>query len=308
MTDHLLVPILSSTIVAATPLVFAATGELVTERSGVVNLGVEGMMLIGTVTAFAVALAGYPPIIAGIAAAAAGALASLVFAFLALSLATNQYAAGLSLTILGSGLSAFIGHDFSGASLKTIAKVHLPVLSDLPVAGPVLFAHDPMVYLALALVAAVWWFLYRTKAGLVVRIVGEAPQSAHAIGYPVIAIRYLTTMFGGAMAGLGGAYLALAYTPLWVENMTAGRGWIALALVVFAAWRPGRVLLGAWLFGGVSVLQLFAQGIGIKVPSELLSSLPYIATIVVLVAISRNPKTLRLNAPVSLGQSFRPQG
>jgi ABC-type uncharacterized transport system permease subunit len=308
MTDHLLVPILSSTIVAATPLVFAATGELVTERSGVVNLGVEGMMLIGTVTAFAVAFAGYPPFVAGIAAAGAGALASLVFAVLALSLATNQYAAGLALTILGSGLSAFIGHDFSGASLKTIAKVHLPVLSDLPVVGPVLFAHDPMVYLALALVAAVWWFLYRTKAGLVVRIVGEAPQSAHAIGYPVIAIRYLTTMFGGAMAGLGGAYLALAYTPLWVENMTAGRGWIALALVVFAAWRPGRVLLGAWLFGGVSVLQLFAQGIGIKVPSELLSSLPYIATIVVLVAISRNPKTLRLNAPVSLGQSFRPQG
>jgi ABC-type uncharacterized transport system permease subunit len=308
MTDHLLVPILSSTIVAATPLIYAATGELVTERSGVVNLGLEGMMLIGTVTAFAVALAGYPPFVAGIAAAGAGALASLVFAFLALSLATNQYAAGLALTILGSGLSAFIGHDFSGASLKTIAKVHLPVLSGLPVAGPVLFAHDPMVYLALALVVAVWWFLYRTKAGLVVRIVGEAPQSAHAIGYPVIAIRYLTTMFGGAMAGLGGAYLALAYTPLWVENMTAGRGWIALALVVFAAWRPGRVLLGAWLFGGVSVLQLFAQGIGIKVPSELLSSLPYIATIVVLVAISRNPKTLRLNAPVSLGQSFRPQG
>jgi ABC-type uncharacterized transport system permease subunit len=308
MTDHLLVPILSSTIIAATPLIYAATGELVTERSGVVNLGVEGMMLIGTVTAFAVALAGYPPFVAGVAAAGAGALASLVFAVLALNLATNQYAAGLALTILGSGLSAFIGHDFSGASLKTIGKIHLPVLSDLPVVGPALFAHDPMVYLALALVAAVWWFLYRTRAGLVVRIVGEAPQSAHAIGYPVIAIRYLTTMFGGAMAGLGGAYLALAYTPLWVENMTAGRGWIALALVVFAAWRPGRVLLGAWLFGGVSVLQLFAQGIGIKVPSELLSSLPYIATIVVLVAISRNPKTLRLNAPVSLGQSFRPQG
>jgi simple sugar transport system permease protein len=308
MTDHLLVPILSSTVVAATPLIYAGTGELVTERSGVVNLGVEGMMLIGTVTAFAFAFAGYPPFVAGIAAAAAGALASLVFAFLALSLATNQYAAGLALTILGSGLSAFIGHDFSGASLKTIAKIHLPVLSDLPVVGPVLFAHDLMVYLALALVAAVWWFLYRTKAGLVVRIVGEAPHSAHAIGYPVIAIRYLTTMFGGAMAGLGGAYLALAYTPLWVENMTAGRGWIALALVVFAAWRPGRVLLGAWLFGGVSVLQLFAQGIGIKVPSELLSSLPYIATIIVLVAISRNPKTLRLNAPVSLGQSFRPRG
>jgi simple sugar transport system permease protein len=308
MIEHLLVPILSGTIVAATPLIYAAIGELVAERSGVVNLGVEGIMLIGTVTAFAVAFAGYPAFVAGLAAAGAGALASLVFAVLALSLATNQYAAGLALTILGSGLSAFIGHNFGSASLKTIAKIHVPILSDLPVIGPVLFAHDAMTYLALAITAAVWWFLYRTKAGLVVRIVGEAPQSAHAIGYPVIFIRYLTTMFGGSMAGLGGAYLALAYTPLWVENMTAGRGWIALALVVFAAWRPGRVLLGAWLFGGVTVLQLFAQGIGIKVPSELLSSLPYIATIIVLVAISRNPQTLRLNAPVSLGQSFRPQG
>ena len=308
MTGQLLVPILSGTIVAATPLVYAATGELVAERSGVINLGVEGMMLIGTVTAFATAYAGYPPFFAALAAAGAGALISLIFAFLALSLATNQYAAGLALTILGSGLSAFIGHGFSGASLKTIAKIHIPVLSGLPVVGPVLFNYDLMTYFALAMTGAIWWFFYRTKAGLVVRIVGEAPQSAHAIGYPVILIRYLTTMFGGAMAGLGGAYLALAYTPLWVENMTAGRGWIALALVVFAAWRPGRVLLGAWLFGGVTVLQLFAQGIGIKVPSELLSSLPYIATIVVLVAISRNPRTLRLNAPVSLGQSFRPQG
>ena len=308
MSDHLLVPILSGTVVAATPLIYAATGELVTERSGVVNLGVEGMMLIGTVTAFAVAFAGYPPVAAALAAAGAGALASLVFAVLALSLATNQYAAGLALTILGSGLSAFIGHDFGGASLKAIGKIHLPVLSDLPVVGPVLFAHDLMTYLALALVAAVWWFLYRTKAGLVIRIVGEAPGSAHAIGYPVIAIRYAATGFGGAMAGLAGAYLALAYTPLWVENMTAGRGWIALALVVFAAWRPWRVLLGAWLFGGVTVLQLFAQGIGIKVPSELLSALPYVATILVLVAISRNPRTLRLNVPASLGQAFQPQG
>jgi simple sugar transport system permease protein len=306
--DSLLVPILSGTVVAATPLIYAATGELVAERSGVLNLGVEGMMLIGTVTAFAVAFAGYPPFFAALAAACAGAAASLVFAVLALSLATNQYAAGLALTILGSGLSAFIGHDFGSASLKSIAKIHLPVLSDLPVVGPVLFAHDPMTYLALLITGGVWWFLYRTKAGLVVRIVGESPSSAHAIGYPVIAIRYATTMFGGAMAGLGGAYLALAYTPLWVENMTAGRGWIALALVVFATWRPWRVLLGAWLFGGVTVLQLFAQGLGIKAPSELLSSLPYVATIVVLVAISRNQQTLRLNAPLSLGQAFLPRG
>ncbi len=300
----LLVPILSGTMVAATPLIYAAMGELVTERSGVLNLGLEGMMLIGTVTAFAVAFAGYPPVFAALAAAGAGALAALAFAFLALSLAANQYAAGLALTILGSGLSAFIGHDFGASALKSIPKLHLPILSELPFVGPVLFRHDLMTYLALA----IWWFLYRTKAGLVLRIVGESPESAHSIGYKVILIRYLATMFGGAMAGLGGAYLALAYTPLWVENMTAGRGWIALALVVFAAWRPWRVMLGAWLFGGVTVLQLFAQGLGIKAPSELLSSLPYIATIVVLVAISRNPRTMRLNAPASLARSFRPEG
>jgi simple sugar transport system permease protein len=306
--EHLLVPILSGTIVAATPLIYAAIGELVAERSGVLNLGVEGMMLIGTVTAFSVAFAGYSPVLAAIAAAGAGALAALVFAVLALSLATNQYAAGLALTILGSGLSAFIGHDFGSAALKSIPKLRIPLLSDLPVAGPVLFSHDVLTYLAIVFTAAVWWFLYRTKAGLVLRIVGESPQSAHAIGYPVILIRYAATLFGGAMAGLAGAYLALAYTPLWVENMTAGRGWIALALVVFATWRPWRVLLGAWLFGGVTVLQLFAQGLGIDAPSELLSSLPYLATIVVLVAISRNPQTMRLNAPVSLAQTFRPEG
>jgi len=302
----LLVPILSGTMVAATPLIYAAIGELVAERSGVLNLGVEGMMLIGTVTAFAVAFAGYPPVFAALAAAGAGALASLAFAFLALSLATNQYAAGLALTILGSGLSAFIGHDFGSSALKSIPKLHLPFLSDLPFIGPVLFHHDLMTYLALVVTGGIWWFLYRTKAGLVLRIVGESPESAHAIGYPVIRIRYLATMFGGAMAGLGGAYLALAYTPLWVENMTAGRGWIALALVVFATWRPGRVLLGAWLFGGVTVLQLYAQSLGVRLPTEALSALPYLATIVVLVVISRNPQTLRLNAPHSLAQPFRP--
>jgi simple sugar transport system permease protein len=305
--EHLLVPLLSGTLVAATPLIYAALGELVAERSGVLNLGVEGMMLIGAVTAFGAALAGYPAVMAAAAGAGAGAAAALVFAVLALSLATNQYAAGLALTILGSGLSGFIGHQFGGSSGASIAKIHLPLLSALPVIGPVLFNQDPMVYLALFITAAVWWFLYRTKPGLVVRIVGEAPQAALEIGYPVIRIRYCTTMFGGAMAGLGGAYLSLAYTPLWVEDMTAGRGWIALALVVFAAWRPERLLLGAWLFGGVSVLQLFAQGFGVQLPSELLSALPYVATIVVLVVISRNPQTLRLNTPLSLAQPFRPE-
>jgi ABC-type uncharacterized transport system permease subunit len=304
---HLLLAILSGTLVAATPLIYAAIGELVAERSGVLNLGVEGMMLLGAVAAFGAAYAGYPAAVAVLAAALAGTAASLAFAILALSLATNQYAAGLALTILGSGLSGFLGHNFGSNSVVSIAKLHVPVLADLPVIGPVLFMQDPMVYLALFFTGAVWWFLYRTKAGLIVRITGESPQSALAIGYPVIRIRYLTTMFGGAMAGLGGAYLSLAYTPLWVEDMTAGRGWIALALVVFAAWRPWRLVLGAWLFGGVSVLQLFAQGIGVRVPSELLSSLPYIATIAVLVTISRSPQILRLNAPLSLALPFRPE-
>jgi simple sugar transport system permease protein len=304
----LLVPILSGTVVAATPLIYAATGELVAERSGVVNLGVEGMMLLGAVTAFAAAFAGWPPALAALAAAGAGMAAALLFAILALSLSANQYAAGLALTILGSGLSAFIGHGFGSASLPSLAKLPLPGLSHIPVLGPVLFAQDPMTYLALALPALVWWFLHRTKPGLVLRITGESPDSAHAIGYDVIRIRYAATLFGGAMAGLAGAYLALAYTPLWVENMTAGRGWIALALVVFATWRPWRVVLGAWLFGGATVLQLFAQGLGISVPSELLAALPYLATIVVLVAISRDPNVLRLNAPASLGRGFRAEG
>jgi len=299
-----IVPILVGTVVAATPLIYAALGELVVERSGVLNLGVEGMMLLGAVAAFGLRVAGYPATVAAAAAALVGAAAALVFGFLALTLRTNQYAAGLALSILGSGLSGFIGHNYGGRSVESLGHVHLGVLSDWPVVGPVLFAQDPMVYLALALAAAVSWFLYRTKAGLVVRVIGEAPHSALAIGYDVVRIRYLTISFGGAMAGLSGAYLSLSYTPLWVEDMSAGRGWIALALVVFSSWRPARLLLGAWLFGGVSVIQLFVQGFGAVLPSELFSALPYLATIIVLVAISRNARTLRSNAPVSLAQAF----
>jgi simple sugar transport system permease protein len=264
------------------------------------------MMLLGAVTAFAVAFSGYPAPLAALAAAAAGAGAAALFAVLALFFGTNQYAAGLALTILGSGLSGFLGHRFGGASIVSLAPWALPGLARLPLVGPVLFVQDPMVYGALAATAATAWFLYRTKAGLVVRIIGESPQAAFAIGHPVMRIRYAATLFGGAMAGLAGGYLTLADTPLWVEDMTAGRGWIALALVVFATWRPWRVVLGAWLFGGVSVLQLFAPGAGIKLPSEVLSALPYLATIAVLVAISRKPATLRLHAPWSLAQPFRP--
>ena len=300
------VAIVTGTVIAATPLLFAAMGELVVERSGVLNLGIEGMMLIGAVTAFSLSLAGYPAPVAAAAAVAAGAASSLLFGVLALTLLANQYAAGIALAILGGGLSGFLGRNFGAAPIEPVGPIHVPVLSEIPFIGPVLFGYDPMVYMALALSGAVWWVLYRTRAGLVIRIVGENPQAAHDVGYRVIPIRYATVVFGGGMAGFGGAYLALAYTPLWVENMTSGRGWIALALVVFASWRPLRVLLGALLFGGVNILQFHAQSRGIGVPSEFLSALPYLATILVLVLISRNRQMQKVNFPASLARPFRP--
>lgn len=304
--DQLLIPLLNGTLVAATPLIFAAIGELVTERSGVMNLGIEGMMLIGACAAFGVALHGQPAVVAVLVAMLAAAAMASVFAILALGLAVNQYAAGLALTILGSGLSAVIGRRFGSSPITSIPKLHVHGLSEWPFVGKVLFSQDPLVYAALALALVTWWFLNRTRAGLVLRAVGEAPHSARAIGYPVLRIRYAAIVFGGTMAGLAGAYLSLVYTPLWVNDMTAGRGWIAQALVVFATWKPGRVVLGAWLFGGVTVAQLFAQTFGLHVPTQFMSGLPYVATIVVLVAISRNPRTLRLNTPLSLAQPFRP--
>ena len=298
--------ILVSMVAAATPLLFAALGELVTEKSGVLNLGVEGMMLVGAVSAFAVA-AGTGSLYAGAAAGAlAGASLALLFGLLTLSLVANQVATGLALTIFGIGLSALIGQDYVGTPLNALPKLAVPGLSDAPFVGPVLFGHDALVYLSFALVAAVAWFLYRTRGGLVLRAVGESHDAAHAIGYPVIRIRYLAVAFGGAMAGIGGAYLSLVYTPMWIENMTAGRGWIALALVVFATWRPGRVVLGAYLFGGVTILQLHAQGVGLGVASQLLSMLPYLATVLVLVLISRNRILIRLNAPADIGRTFKP--
>lgn len=302
----LLIAILSGTVIAATPLVFAALGELVVEKSGVLNLGIEGMMLIGAATAAGLSLAGYPLIIAIIAAAIAGAASSLIFGFLALSCRANQYATGLALAIFGGGVSAFIGRGYGSNPIPSLSKIHIPLLSDIPYVGPLFFNYDALVYFSFVMFLVIAWFLYRTKAGLVVRTVGESPQSSHALGYNVIRIRYLTVMFGGAMAGVGGAYLAIAYTPLWVENMTSGKGWIALALVVFATWRPWRVILGAWLFGGMTILQLQGQAIGLALPSELLSALPYIATIAVLVIISRNRQMLIRHFPTSLGLPFKP--
>ena len=299
-------PIVASTVAAATPLVIAALGVLVCERAGVLNLGVEGMMLIGAVTAFAVGVSSGSLLLGYVAAAVAGMAVSLLFGVLTLTMQTNQVATGLALALFGVGLSAFIGQSFVGLPIDRLPALHIPLLSDVPVLGRLLFSYDLVVYLSLALYFAVSWFLYRSGPGLRLRAVGESPAVAHSIGERVILIRYLAVLFGGATSGIAGAYLSTALTPMWVEGLSAGRGWIVLALVVFATWRPLRVLLGAYLFGGVTVLQLHAQGLGVSVPSEFLSMLPYLATIVVLVLICRDPRTILLNQPASLGRSFHP--
>src|SRR5690606_30952154 len=298
---------LITVIGAATPLLLAALGELVVEKSGVLNLGIEGMMLAGAVTAFATAILTGSSSLGIVTGALAGAALALIFAVLTMSLLANQVATGLALTIFGIGLSALIGAGFVGTPAERLPRLAIPGVSDLPVLGPLLFRHDFLVYLSIAMTGAVAWFLLRTRAGMILRAVGESHEAAHAIGYPVIRIRYLAILFGGIMSGLGGAYLSLSYTPMWVEEMTAGRGWIALALVVFAAWRPWRLLLGAYLFGGVTILQLYAQGSALfHVPAQLLSMLPYLATIAVLTFFSAGPWKGRLNAPACLGRPFHP--
>lgn len=307
MIEHL-VPILSGTVGAATPLLLAGMGELITEKSGVINLGVEGMMLIGAIAGFATAVHTDGSVTLGLLGGiAAGALSASLFALIALSLSASQAATGLALTIFGVGLSAFIGKHYVSYSLPGLDNMPIPLLSKIPIIGPVLFDHDPVIYVTYILFAIVAWVISRSKIGLILRAVGESPESAHAIGYSVIGIRWAATLTGGAFAGMAGAYLSTVYTPLWVENMTAGRGWIAVALVVFSAWKPLRLLLGACLFGGVTVLQYQAQAIGLKVPVEVLAALPYLSTILVLVLISRNPKLL-LNFPASMGKSFLPGG
>ncbi|MBS1228315.1 MAG: transporter permease [Proteobacteria bacterium] len=302
-----LIPILAGTLAAATPLIFAGLGELVVERTGVMNLGVEGMMLVGAIAGFAAAAETGYGVAAGLPAGAlAGAATAMIFAFFALSLAANQAACGLALTIFGIGLSAFIGQNYISYSLPGLKPLPIPLLADIPLLGPVLFAQDAVVYLSLAAYAAVAWTLTKTRLGLLLKAIGESPESAHAIGYPVILIRFGAVAFGGAMAGIGGAYLSTVYTPLWVQNMSAGRGWIAVALVVFATWKPTRLLFGAYLFGFVTILQFHAQGLGIMLPVQFLAALPYLATIVVLVVISRDRRVLQNNLPASLGKPFLP--
>ena len=305
MTDQLL-SIILTVITASTPLLLAAIGELVVERSGVLNLGVEGMMAVGAVCGFGAAFMTGSPLLGVLAAIAAGALLSLLFGFLTLTMVSNQVATGLALTLLGLGLAGLIGEGFVGQPGVRLEGIEIPLLTGIPFIGPILFGQDPLVYLSLIIVAATAHVLFRTKTGLIIRAVGDSHQSAHALGYSVIGVRYLCVMFGGACAGLAGGYLSLAYTPQWVENMTSGRGWIALALVVFASWLPWRVALGAYLFGFITVMGFSVQAHGIGIPSQLLSALPYLVTILVLVIISGNRALMRANTPACLGQPFVP--
>ena len=298
--------LVAATLAAGTPLLLAAIGIVVSEKSGVVNLGIEGIMLVAAAAGFGAAHASGVAMVGFVAGAAAGVLLALLFAVLTLGLLTNQYATGLALALFGAGLSAFLGQSLQGESLAARGADGIPGLREIPLIGPALFAQHWLVYVALLLVAAVAWFLSRTRGGLVLRAVGESPEAAHALGIPVRRVRALAIAFGGACAGLAGAFLSVIYTPLWSEGMVAGRGWIALALVVFATWRPGRVLLGAFLFGGVTMLQFHLQGQGVNVPSQLLAMTPYLATIVVLALISRNPRWIRINMPASLGRTFSP--
>jgi len=298
--------IVLSVIAASTPLLLAAAGELVAERSGVLNLGVEGMMIMGAACGFAGAFLTGSTLVGAAFGGAAGAALAAIFALLTLGLAVNQVATGLALTILGVGLSGLIGAGFVGQRIVLAPHLFIPGLTDLPLIGRILFGQDVFVYLSIALVAGIWWFLYRTRGGLVLRAIGDNHASAHALGYPVLKVRLLAVLFGGACAGLAGAYLPLAYTPFFIPGMTAGRGWIALALVVFASWRPLRLAGGAYLFGAVTILQLHAQGLGLGIPSQLMSSLPYLATVVVLVLISRTRATAGSAAPASLGMVFVP--
>lgn len=300
--------LIASTLNAGTPLLIAAVGIVVHEKSGVLNLGIEGLMLMGAVVGFGTTLATGSIELGFLAGMAVGALLGLLFAFFTIGLHANQYAAGLALALFGAGLSAFIGKPMQGAGLPVRAELGIPFLEDIPFIGEAFFSQHWLVYAAIIMIVALWYFLFKTRAGLVLRAVGEDPKSAYAIGYPVRKIRLGAVAFGSMMAGLAGAYLSLVYTPLWVEGMVAGRGWIALALVTFATWRPFRVLVGAYLFGGVTMLQFALQGMGVEIPSQFLSMAPYLATILVLVLISRNPTWIRLNVPASLGKPFTPQG
>ena len=298
--------LIAATLNAGTVLAIASLGLLINEKVGIVNLGAEGMMLCAAIAGFATVVSTGSDIMGFVAGMTVGAVLAAIFGVLVIWLNTNQYATGLALTLFGTGFSAFVGTGFVQARIPERASFAIPYLSDIPWFGPALFRHHPLVYLTVLLALVLIWFMYRTRNGLVMRSVGESPESAHALGYPVRLIRLLAVVIGGALCGLAGAYISVVYTPLWVEGMVAGKGWIALALTTFATWRPARVLLGAYLFGGVTMLQFHLQGIGVDVPPQFLSMLPYVATILVLALISRNPQWIRINMPASIGKPFYP--
>jgi simple sugar transport system permease protein len=297
--------LIASLMVASVPILLAAIGELVVEKAGVLNLGVEGMMIIGAVVGFATAVGTGSPLLGFVGGALGAAALALVFAALTQYLLANQVATGLALTLFGLGLSSLIGQGYVGIKPPPTAPVPFGPLAKIPVLGEILFSHDWMVYASIALVVAVWWWLKSSRGGLVLRAVGESHDAAHALGYKVVRIRILAILFGGAMAGLGGAYISLVRVPQWVDGITAGAGWIALAIVVFAAWRPWRALIGAYLFGGITVLQLNLQAAGARIPVEYLSMSPYLITILVLVIMSSGRGARAgLAAPASLGKTF----
>jgi general nucleoside transport system permease protein len=298
--------LLAATLNAGTVLAIAGLGLLVNERAGIVNLGAEGMLLVAAIAGFATAVHSGSDVLAFVAGMGAGALMAAAFGVLVIWLNTNQYATGLALSLFGAGFSAFVGISYTQQRIGERPQFAFPWLSDIPVLGPAVFRHHPLVYGAVALAIGLTWFLYRSRSGLVLRAVGESPESAHALGYPVRRIRLAAVVAGGALCGLAGAYISVIYTPLWVEGMVAGKGWIALALTTFATWRPLRVLLGAYLFGGVTMLQFHLQGEGVQIASQWLTMLPYLSTIVVLVLISRNPNWIKVNMPASLGKPFFP--
>ncbi len=298
--------LIAATLNAGTVLAIASLGLLINEKAGIVNLGAEGMMLCAAIAGFAAVVHTGSDVAGFMAGMGAGAVMAAIFGVLVIWLNTNQYATGLALSLFGAGFSAFAGISYVQAKMPERPSFAIPLLADIPFVGPALFRHHPLVYLTVFFALALIWFLYRTRAGLILRSVGESPESAHALGYPVRGIRLLAVVVGGALCGLAGAYISVIYTPLWVEGMVAGKGWIALALTTFATWRPARVLLGAYLFGGVTMLQFHLQGIGVEVPSQFLTMLPYVATIVVLALISRNPRWIRINMPASIGKPFYP--
>lgn len=296
--------LLASVMVSATPILLAAVGELVVERAGVLNLGVEGMMVTGAVTGFVVAVATASPFLGFVGAALGGGVLALVFAFLTQFLLSNQVATGLALTLFGLGFAALLGEGYVGVLAPSTGKLAIPLLSDIPVLGPILFRHDPIVYLSLLICLVVWLVLTRTRAGLILRAVGENHDAAHALGYSVIGVRCAAIAFGGMCAGLGGAYLSLVRVPTYTEDVTAGAGWIALAIVVFASWRPGRLVIGAYLFGGLGVLQLNLQPANVPIPVEWLTMAPYLVTIIALVILSAGRSRAAVGAPGSLGKPF----